>query len=216
LEKDVFFRLVSLRMPVYSYRTIRSASEGSYKEKGSRFLSFAYPVDNEEAIRDRLEALRREYFDARHHCYAWMLGADKKRFRAADDGEPNHSAGDPILGQIRSNDITNILIVVVRYFGGIKLGVGGLIAAYRQAAADVLRSATIIEEEVMVPLRLAYPYEKSAEVMRMIKDYHLSVVEQSYEERCQLTARLSLKNMEGALVKIRLLNSPVATIEIIN
>ena len=163
-------------MPVYSYRTIRSASEGSYKEKGSRFLSFAYPVDNEVAIRDRLEALRREYFDARHHCYAWMLGAEKKQYRAADDGEPSHSAGDPILGQIRSNNVTNILIVVVRYFGGIKLGVGGLISAYREAAADVMRCATIVEEEVMVPLRLAYPYERTPEVMRMIKDYHLSVI----------------------------------------
>ena len=179
-------------------------------------MSFAYPVDNEVAIRDRLEALRREYFDARHHCYAWMLGAEKKQYRAADDGEPSHSAGDPILGQIRSNNVTNILIVVVRYFGGIKLGVGGLISAYREAAADVMRCATIVEEEVMVPLRLAYPYERTPEVMRMIKDYHLSVIEQSYDERCQLTARLSLKNKEGAVAKIQLLNIPVATIEIIN
>lgn len=179
-------------------------------------MSFAYPVDNEEAIRQRLDTLRREYFDARHHCYAWMLGAEKKHFRAADDGEPGHSAGDPILGQIRANDITNVLIIVVRYFGGIKLGVGGLISAYREAAADALGHATIVEEEVMVPLTLAYPYEKTPEIMRMIKDYHLVVVEQSYEEKCLLTARLSLKNMEGALAKIRLLNIPVATIEIIS
>ena len=205
-----------MSMPVYSYRTIRSASEGSYKEKGSRFLSFAYPVDNGEAIRDRLEALRREYFDARHHCYAWMLGADKKLFRAVDDGEPSHTAGDPILGQIRSHDLTNILIVVVRYFGGIKLGVGGLISAYREAASDALRQAMIIEEEVTTQLVVAYPYGKTPEIMRMIKDFHLSVIAQSYEERCKLSARLSLKNMEGALARIQFLNIPVATIEIIN
>jgi uncharacterized YigZ family protein len=121
-------------MPVFSYLTIASPSEGSYKEKGSRFLAFAYPVSSETEIREKLESLKAQYFDARHHCYAWMLGPEKKHFRANDDGEPNHSAGDPILGQLRAMKLTNVLIVVVRYFGGTKLGVGGLISAYRSAA----------------------------------------------------------------------------------
>ncbi len=135
-------------MPAFSYRTIQKSATGSYKEKGSKFLAFAFPVTSESEIKENLAALRKEYFDARHHCFAWMLGAEKKLFRSSDDGEPNHSAGDPILGQIRSTNLTDVLIVVVRYFGGVKLGVGGLISAYKAAAEDALKNAIIIEEEV--------------------------------------------------------------------
>src|SRR5690606_7725476 len=120
------------------YRTIAQPAEGLYKEKGSKFIALAYPVYTEEEIKDRLAELRKKYYDARHHCYAYMLGADKSRYRANDDGEPNHSAGDPILGQIRSADLSNVLVVVVRYFGGTKLGVSGLITAYKTATADAL------------------------------------------------------------------------------
>src|SRR5689334_3258152 len=119
---------------IFSFLTIESVSEGIFKEKGSKFLAFAYPVSSESDIKLRLEELRKKYFDATHHCYAWMLGSDKKHFRAADDGEPNHSAGAPILGQIKSKNLTNVLVVVVRYFGGTKLGVGGLTQAYKAGA----------------------------------------------------------------------------------
>jgi uncharacterized YigZ family protein len=135
-------------MAVFSYRTIQAPTEGIYKEKGSKFLAFAYPVETEADVKGHLERIKKEYFDARHHCFAYMLGADRKKFRAFDDGEPNHSAGDPILGQIRSKNITNVLVIVVRYFGGTKLGVGGLISAYKTAAEDALNRAAVIEKEV--------------------------------------------------------------------
>ena len=130
------------------YNTIEKPSFAEYKEKGSKFLAFAYPVDSETAIKERIDHLKKEYFDARHHCFAWMLGPDKTHFRAFDDGEPNHSAGTPILGQIRSKGITNVLIVVVRYFGGVKLGVGGLISAYKTTAQLTLEEANIIEKTI--------------------------------------------------------------------
>ncbi|MGC3948063.1 MAG: YigZ family protein [Chryseolinea sp.] len=200
-------------MTAYSYRTIKSPSQGSYKEKGSRFLSFAYPVDTEGAVRLHLDQLRQEYFDARHHCYAWMLGPEKKQFKAADDGEPSHSAGDPILGQIRSSDLTQILIVVVRYFGGIKLGVGGLIQAYREAAVDAIRNAVIIEEEVLVNATVIYPFDKTPEVMRMIKDFHVQLVEQSYNTHCALTVQVPLRNQAALHARIDQLNIPQRCIE---
>ncbi|HEY9049147.1 MAG TPA: YigZ family protein, partial [Ohtaekwangia sp.] len=160
-------------MSVLSYRTIQQPAEGMYKEKGSKFLAFAYPVDSEAAIRERLDALRKEYFDARHHCYAWMLGPERKHFRANDDGEPNHSAGDPILGQIRSKELTNILIVVVRYFGGTKLGVGGLISAYKIASEDALSHAIVVEREVTEMITIRYEYASTPEVMKLVKDFDL-------------------------------------------
>jgi uncharacterized YigZ family protein len=212
--KTLNFRAEYTQMSNFSYRTIKSASQGSYKEKGSRFLSFAFPVDTEDSIRIHLDKLRREYFDARHHCYAWMLGPEKKQFRAADDGEPGHSAGDPILGQIRSNELTHILIVVVRYFGGIKLGVGGLITAYREAAADALRNATIVELEVMVNASLVYPYEKTPEVMRLIKDFQAVMVARSYEERCQVAIQIPKRSYEGLQSRIKALNIPLPLIEL--
>src|SRR5688500_17706527 len=134
-------------MASFSYRTIAKPAEGHYREKGSRFLAFAYPVTTESDIKAHISRLEQKYFDARHHCFAWMLGAEKQSFRAFDDSEPNHSAGNPILGQIRSKDLTNVLVVVVRYFGGVKLGVGGLVTAYRTAAEDALNHADIIEKE---------------------------------------------------------------------
>lgn len=199
-------------MQIYSYRTIKAPSEGSYKEKGSRFLSFAYPVDTDGAVRLRVDQIKREYFDARHHCYAWMLGPDKKQFKAVDDGEPSHSAGDPILGQIRSNDLTQILVIVVRYFGGIKLGVGGLIQAYREAAADAIRNAVIIEEEVVVNATLVYPFDKTADVMRMLKDFRIQLIEQSYNTHCALTIQVPVRNRVALLGRIDQLNIPQPSI----
>jgi len=190
---------------VFSFRTISGPTEGLYKEKGSKFLAFAYPVQNEDDIKKHLEALRKTYFDARHHCYAWMLGPEKKLFRAADDGEPNHSAGDPILGQIRSRDITDVLVVVVRYFGGIKLGVGGLITAYRAAAEDALQQAVVLEKEVYTPVTLLYDYAATPDVMRLVKEYDLTIVAQDFQEGCRLEGEVRLKMEEGLRERVRLL-----------
>ncbi len=193
-------------MPAFSYRTIQKPSSGLYKEKGSKFLAFAFPVTTEVEVKENLDGIRKQYFDARHHCFAWMLGPDKKHFRAFDDGEPNHSAGDPILGQIRSNDLTNVLIIVVRYFGGVKLGVSGLISAYKAAAEDALKNAVIIEEEVKEKISITYDYASTPEVMRLIKDFDLSILEQSFNEVCIMTFDVSLKNKQNLLEKITLLN----------
>ena len=190
---------------VFSFRTISEPAEGLYKEKGSKFLAFAYPIQNENDIREHLDALRKTYFDARHHCYAWILGPEKKHFRAADDGEPNHSAGDPILGQIRSRDLTDVLVVVVRYFGGIKLGVGGLITAYRAAAEDALHQAPVIEKEVYLPVVLVYDYAATPEVMRLVKEYDLTITGQQYEDRCRLNADVRLKIVDAFRERVTLL-----------
>jgi uncharacterized YigZ family protein len=191
-------------MPVLSYRTIDHPSEGVYKEKGSKFLAFAYPVVSEADIRDHLAALQKKYYDARHHCYAWMLGPEKKLFRAFDDGEPNHSAGDPILGQIRSKDLTNVLVVVVRYFGGTKLGVGGLINAYKQAAADALDKIPVIEREITKSFTIHYDYTSTPEVMKLVKDFELEIVEQSFQDSCMLKAMYKLKDQNPLNEKLEL------------
>jgi uncharacterized YigZ family protein len=191
----------------FSYRTIQHPSEGLYKEKGSKFLAFAYPVSSEGEIKEKLAALRKSYFDARHHCYAWMLGPDKKSFRAVDDGEPNHSAGDPILGQIRSKDLTNVLVVVVRYFGGVKLGVGGLISAYKQAAEEALSQASILTPEVRKAFALQYAYVSTPEVMRVVKEFELQVTDQEFNEDCMLKGTVALRTEQAFVEKIDLLRA---------
>ena len=183
-------------MPAYSFFTIKSIGQGIYKEKGSKFLGFAYPVLSENEIREKIASLKSEYFDARHHCFAWMLGSEKNQFRAFDDGEPNHSAGDPILGQIRSRNLTNVLVVVVRYFGGTKLGVGGLIAAYKAAAEDALRNSVVIEKEVIVRIALSYDYSVTTDVMRMVKEFDMTIVAQEFKQQCDLIADVPLRNKE--------------------
>ncbi|HTJ53125.1 MAG TPA: YigZ family protein [Cyclobacteriaceae bacterium] len=192
-------------MPVFSYQTIQSSSEGIYKEKGSKFLAFAYPVTSEEEIKNRIESLKKEYYDARHHCFAWMLGAEKNQYRAFDDGEPNHSAGDPILGQIKSKNLTNVLVVVVRYFGGVKLGVGGLITAYKAAAEDALNKTSLIEREVTEVLQLSYSYSSTPEAMRLVKEFELNILSQDFNEDCQLKIEVKLRDKPGLLEKIKLL-----------
>jgi len=194
-----------LHLQDYSFRTLEKPTEGLFKEKGSKFLAFAYPVKTEEAIKANLSALRKKYFDARHHCYAWMLGADKGRFRAFDDGEPNHSAGDPILGQIRSANLTNVLIVVVRYFGGVKLGVGGLISAYRAAAADALSKASIVVEEVRQEMDLMYDYAFSPEVMRLVKDFELNILDHNFSEKVFMKVAVRMAAKDRFIEKIKLL-----------
>lgn len=173
-----------------TYRTIEAKAEGLYKEKGSRFIAFAFPVHTEEEIKGILEDLRDKYYDARHHCYAYRLGADKQRFRINDDGEPSSTGGKPIFGQIVSNDLTNILIVVVRYFGGIKLGVSGLINAYRTAAADALDHAVVVERTEDETVRIKFSYAVLNDVMRIIKDMEPVILERNFELECRMTLAL--------------------------
>lgn len=169
-----------------TYLTLKSISQGLYKEKGSKFLSFAYPVNNELEIKEILESLKKQYHDARHHCYAYILGKDGQDFRANDDGEPGHSAGDPILGQIRSNNLTNTLIVVVRYFGGTKLGVGGLVTAYKTAAAEAIAANEIITALITEKVTFEFDYLDMNEVMRLTKALELKILDQHFDNRCAM------------------------------
>jgi uncharacterized YigZ family protein len=194
-------------MSTYSYHTLQHPSNGLYKEKGSKFLAFAYPVYSEADIKIRLDDVKKEYYDARHHCFAWMLGAEKNHFRAFDDGEPSHSAGTPILGQIRSKGITNVLIVVVRYFGGIKLGVGGLIEAYKAAAEDALRNGSIVEIELTETIWLQFEYTMLSDIMKTIKDFGLKILEQDFSEKGTMKIRIPLRQKEKLLDKLRLLKA---------
>ncbi|GGK65461.1 YigZ family protein [Rufibacter glacialis] len=173
-----------------TYRTIAGPTEGLYKEKGSKFIAKAYPVRSEEEVKEILQALRKEYFDARHHCYAYLLGADKATYRANDDGEPNHSAGDPILGQIRSAELSNVLVVVIRYFGGTKLGVGGLIYAYKTATAEALALAEVEERHETTFITVQFGYEQMNEVMKVVKDFDLPVRQQDFNVDCRLTVEV--------------------------
>lgn len=182
-------------MEVDVYRTIESQAEGLYKEKGSRFISLAFPVTTEDEIRDIITRLKEKYYDARHHCYAWRLGAAKVRFRTNDDGEPSSTAGKPIFGQIQSHDLTNILIVVIRYFGGIKLGVSGLINAYREAAADAIRQATVIEKTVDLQLRIRFSYLVMNDVMKIVKEEVPEVLERNFELECNMLLSVRQKQM---------------------
>ena|SRR5690554_6311371 len=181
-----------------TYLTLKSESHGLYKEKGSKFLAFAYPVESEQEIKEVLDKLKKQYYDARHHCYAYILGKDGQDFRANDDGEPGHSAGDPILGQIRSNNLTNTLIVVVRYFGGTKLGVGGLVTAYKTASSDAIAANEIITETVTVKVSFHFDYLDMNEVMRIIKAMDLKIEEQHFDNRCTITLRIRQALLEEA------------------
>ena len=186
-----------------TYFTLKGNSEGFYKEKGSKFLAFAYVIQNEENVKERISELKKKYYDARHFCYAYMLGFNGEKYRANDDGEPGHSAGDPILGQIRSNELTNTLIVVVRYFGGTKLGIPGLINAYKSAAAHAIENNLKLEKLILSELHIQFEYEQLNNVMKLVKDYDLKIILQKMEISCEMTlgVRLSLEQQ----VKARLL-----------
>ena len=170
-----------------NYQTIRHPSEGLFKEKGSKFLAFATPVESEDEIIDFLDKVKKKYHDARHHCYAWELGVDGMNFRMNDDGEPSGTAGKPILGQIHSHELTNVLVVVVRYFGGVKLGTGGLIQAYKAAAADALDKAEKVEYTIDKSFSIRFAYDMMNPVMRVVDEEGLNVTEQIFEADCCLT-----------------------------
>ncbi len=177
-----------------SYQTIKALSEGFYKEKGSKFLAFAVPVQSEEEVKAFVAQKRKEHHLAVHVCSAFRLGAAKKLYRASDDGEPSNSAGPPILGQIQSFDLTNILIAVVRYYGGTNLGVGGLITAYRTAAKEALEAAQIVKKEEEIEFSIQFPYEKLYLVMDLLKKANVEIVQQSLDSECSLLLRIELSS----------------------
>ncbi|PZX13530.1 putative YigZ family protein [Breznakibacter xylanolyticus] len=168
------------------YQTIASVSEGIYKEKGSKFIAYAHPLNDENAVKEIVAVYKKKYFDARHHCYAWQIGVDGSQFRENDDGEPSGTAGKPIHGQIRSAGLTNILVVVVRYFGGIKLGTSGLIYAYKEATADAIANATIVTRTVDDYYRLNFGYIAMNDVMRVFKEEEAHIINQDFNMACSI------------------------------
>lgn len=197
-----------------SFLTISAPAEAIYKEKSSKFLTYAYPVHSEEEIRELLDALRKRYYDATHHCYAWRLGPHGEQFRSNDDGEPSGTAGKPILGQLLSNSLTNCLIVVIRYFGGTKLGVPGLIAAYKESAAEVIAEAEIIEQTVDTLFTIEFPYLVMNDVMRIIKEEQPNILSQDFDNLCTMRLSIRESRAEGLLGKLRKVES--ANIELID
>jgi uncharacterized YigZ family protein len=184
------------------YRTISGTSEGYYTEKRSKFLAFAHHVETTDEVKDIVAGYRKKYYDARHVCYAYMLGFERQDFRANDDGEPSSTAGKPILGQINSNELTNILIVVVRYYGGVNLGTSGLIVAYREAAADALAHATIETRQVEEIVKYSFAYPQMNDVMRIVKDMNPRIVSQTFENTCEIV--LSIRKSEAEQLRSRL------------
>ena len=180
-----------------TYASIAGRSDGLFKDNGSRFIARAYPVETEEEIKEIVAGLKKEYHDARHHCYAYRLGLDGSRWRANDDGEPSGSAGRPILGQIDAAGLSDILVVVVRYFGGIKLGIPGLIRAYKTSTADALAGAEVVEKVAGKYFRVAFPYLSMNAVMKLVKDLSLPQRDAFYAETCSLLLRVRL-SQEGA------------------
>ena len=172
------------------YKSISSLSEGLYKELGSRFIAKAYPVEGEEEVKAIVDSLRKEYHDARHHCYAYRIGPAGSIWQANDDGEPSGSAGRPILGQIDSAGLSNVLVVVIRYFGGIKLGVPGLIRAYKTATSDALCQASVIEKIAGSWYRIGFGYERMPQVMKVIKDLDLPQRNRNFDNSCSLEVRV--------------------------
>lgn len=178
------------------YKSIAGPSEGLYKDNGSRFIALAWPVESEAEVKEIVAALRKKYYDARHHCYAYRIGCKGDVWRASDDGEPSGSAGRPILGQIDSLGLSDVLVVVVRYFGGIKLGIPGLIRAYKTSTADALSNAAVVEKVAGRTLRLSFSYAGMNAVMKVIKDMELPQRDQDFGESCSLTVRVRLSALE--------------------
>lgn len=176
------------------FKTVRNVGEGLYKEKGSKFLGFAFPCSSEDEAKIKLVELRKQHHLAVHVCYAFRFGAEKKEFRASDDGEPSNSAGPPILGQIQSFDLTNVLVAVVRYYGGTNLGVGGLIKAYRTAAKEAIENTEIIENEEQIQIEVSFSYEYLPLVMKLVKSQSCIIQEQLIQQNCLLKLSIPMSN----------------------
>lgn len=190
-----------------TYLTIEDRAEGVYKEKGSKFISLAFPVTTQEEIKEIVKDIKKEYFDARHHCYAYILGHDKSVFRTNDDGEPSSTAGKPIYGQLLSKDLTNILVVVVRYFGGTKLGVSGLIQAYKQATIDVLNNSKIIEKTVDEVYSVSFDYSLMNDVMKVMKEYDLHQQNHKFENDCYLEFRIRKRDSKVVVDNLKFIDN---------
>ena len=184
------------------FKTIATTSEGFYSEKRSKFLAFAHHVETVEEVKEIIAQYRKKYYDARHVCYAYMLGPKREEFRANDDGEPSSTAGKPILGQINSNELTDILVVVVRYYGGVNLGTSGLIIAYREATADAIAHAEVVTRQVEELVTYSFAYPLMNDVMRIVKDMNPRIVSQTYDNTCQIC--LSIRKSEAEQLKSRL------------
>ncbi|RMG78447.1 MAG: YigZ family protein [Bacteroidetes bacterium] len=177
------------------YKTISSPAEGMYKEKGSKFLAYAYPVTSEQDVKEILETLKKQHHKARHHCYAYVLGKNKEYYRANDAGEPANSAGKPILGQIYAKDITNVLVVVVRYFGGVKLGVGGLINAYKTAAEDALNNAKIVEKDIEKRVRVKCNFNDISMIQNAVAKTAARIKKEHYDKNCNFVIEVSMQKL---------------------
>jgi uncharacterized YigZ family protein len=189
-----------------TYLTIENEANIIFKDKGSKFLAFAFPVENDTQIKDALLQLKKEHPNANHHCYAYRLGADKLNYRANDDGEPNNTAGKPILGQMQSNDLTNVLIVVVRYFGGTLLGVSGLINAYKSSAAEVIKECNIIEKFISFNYTISFPFEHLNDVMKLLKQTDCKIIAQQFDNDCEISFSIRKANSEACEEKLKKLN----------
>jgi len=186
-----------------NFFTIKEKSKGLFKDKGSKFLAFAFPVQLADQVRSHLQELKSKYHDARHHCYAYVLGPQGQEFRSNDDGEPNHTAGDIILGAIRSKNLTNVLVIVVRYFGGTKLGKRGLINAYRFSSEAALDGSIIIEVEILIEISITFPYSGTSEVMYQLNKAGVIIYEQEYKEICTIRFGVKIKNKQELADKLR-------------
>lgn len=193
----------------YTYRTIAKESEGLYKEKGSRFIALAYPVRTEEEVKQHVADVKKKYYDARHHCYAYILGANKDAYRMNDDGEPSGTAGRPIHGQLLSKDLTDTLIIVIRYFGGIKLGVSGLINAYKTAAKDALDNNTIVEKFVEEDYQLHFPPLSMNKVMQLLKRETVKITDQQYDTDCIICFTVQKRDADNLLEALRKVDGAV-------
>lgn len=184
------------------YKTIRESGEGYYTEKRSKFLAFSHHVCSADEVKDIVATYRKQYYDARHVCWAYMIGPERKEFRVNDDGEPSSTAGKPILGQINSHELTDVLIVVVRYYGGVNLGTSGLIVAYREAASDAIAHSTIVVRQIEEEVVYDFPYVNMNQVMRIVKDMSPRIVSQSFDNTCQI--RLAIRKSKALELKERL------------
>lgn len=185
------------------FQTLAYASEGIFKDKGSKFLSFAFPVSSMEEIKSIVEKFKKEYFDARHICYAYALGPNREQYRQNDDGEPSGTAGKPIYGQILSAGITNCIVVVVRYFGGILLGTGGLITAYKEASLDAIRNSELITREITQVVEIKVDFLQLNELMKLIKDLNVKIIQQIFEMECQFVLEVSKSKEEMFVRKLK-------------
>ncbi len=185
-----------------TYRTITGPSEATYTEKRSKFLAFAFPVTSTEEVKEIIAGLNKEYFDARHVCWAYMLGPERLEYRSNDNGEPSGTAGKPILGQINSFELTNVLIAVVRYFGGVKLGTPGLIVAYRQSARLALENAEIVERHITKLIRFTYPYMVMNDVMKLSRGEGVKMLDSAFDNTCSMTLEVELDRAEALTKKL--------------